>query len=86
VLREAGIETSPVHRRNDTYTVFREFAAHLPGTDAFDADHACIPIGWWLSEHDVNRIIHAVHHFEDECRPRAIPLGSACAPSGQELL
>jgi perosamine synthetase len=66
-MHRAGIAASPVHRRNDTYTVFREFAAHLPGVSAFDKEHVCIPVGWWVDDDAVQRVIRTVLEFDDSC-------------------
>lgn len=59
-MKGAGITVSQVHARNDTHTVFREFAAPLPGVEEFTAGHVCIPVGWWLGENDLEHIIRSV--------------------------
>lgn len=60
------IGTSPLFRRNDHYSAFRRFATPLPGVDEFNAEHVCIPCGWWVDDNDAQRIIEAVHRF-DKC-------------------
>lgn len=55
-----GIACNVVHVRNDRYSVFKEFAANLPGVDDFCSRMINIPCGWWLSESDVDHIIKAV--------------------------
>lgn len=61
-MAEKGIECSKVHDRNDLKTVFRRFRAgsYLPKVDHFDRYHVCIPVGWWLTDEDVNYIINCV--------------------------
>lgn len=63
-MQAAGIDASPIHVRNDQYTIFKESAAPLPGVDAFDAEHICIPVGWWLEDRDVEHIIRAVVRYD----------------------
>lgn len=61
-MAERGIETSQVHRRNDEHTAFKGSAARasLPGLDHFAAHQVSIPVGWWLSADDLERIVQAV--------------------------
>ncbi len=57
-MLENGVMVSQVHTRNDHHTAFRDFAgADLPGVDAFVDSMVCIPIGYWVSEADQDRII-----------------------------
>lgn len=63
-LASNGIESSPVHRRNDTYTAFSRstFATdELEGVEYFDARMVSIPVGQWLSDEDVNRIVTTIN-------------------------
>lgn len=62
-MDQRGIAVSQVHARNDTHTVFREYAVPLPGVDAFTAEHICIPVGAWLSDEDVAKVVEAVREF-----------------------
>ena len=72
-MADAGIAASQVHVRNDRYTVFREFAADLPGVDAFTAEAVCIPVGWWLGETELHRVMAAVYAFDSRFgRPVAV--------------
>lgn len=65
-MHSEGIDASPIHVRNDPYTIFKESAAPLPGVDAFDAEHICIPVGWWMEDPDVEHIIRAVVRYDRE--------------------
>jgi dTDP-4-amino-4,6-dideoxygalactose transaminase len=61
-MRENGIEASPVHARNDKHTAFQRCTSHrhLPGLDRFAAHEVAIPVGWWLTPDEVDRIADAV--------------------------
>lgn len=63
MLRKA-IVASPLQRRNDIYSVFRQSARELPGVDAFDREHICIPVGSWVGENEVKRVIDAVSRYK----------------------
>jgi len=61
-MAELGVECSPVHARNDKHSGFREAAVNntdLPGVDEFTAGHVAIPVGWWLSDHEVSHVIES---------------------------
>ncbi len=62
-MTEQDIMTSQVHARNDGHTVFWDFRTDLPGVDQFSAHQVCIPVGWWLTEEHVQRIIGAVDRY-----------------------
>lgn len=55
-LKDLGIMSSKVHARNDTHSMFKDFRVDLPGVDKFNQTHLCIPVGWWLTESDLNFI------------------------------
>ena len=59
-LRERGIGSSRVHARNDTHSALARFRRPLPHCEAFDQTHLCIPVGWWVSEDDRQRIAEYV--------------------------
>jgi len=59
-MRYNEVECSRVHDRNDTKTVFKKSRTYLPGVDRFDKHHVCLPVGWWLSDEDVLKIISLV--------------------------
>ncbi|MCD6175581.1 MAG: DegT/DnrJ/EryC1/StrS family aminotransferase [Planctomycetes bacterium] len=63
-MKDKQITTSAVHARNDTHTMFQDFRANLPGVDEFVSEQASIPVGWWLTEQDRNRIIEAVVEYQ----------------------
>ncbi len=65
-MKGNGVECSKVHARNDTKMIFAQSPkAVLPGVDAFDKTHVCIPCSWWLTEDDVTKIIKLVKEYRE---------------------
>lgn len=63
-LAARGIASSPVHHRNDLYEATAQFReGPLPGLDSFSAKQVSIPVGWYLTEQDKERIIDAVRSY-----------------------
>lgn len=63
-MEAKGIATDTVHVRNDRYSVFKQFRRDdLPGVDDFCSRMINIPVGWWLSDEDVQHIIRSVNEF-----------------------
>lgn len=63
-MRENGVEVGQVHRRNDAHPAFCYPNGPLPGVDHFDSTSVSIPVGWWLSDNDVRRIVELVNHWK----------------------
>lgn len=63
-MKENGVECSRVHDRNDTKTVFQNFETRLPTVDFFDEHHVCIPVGWWLTNEDAEKIAKLVNEYK----------------------
>lgn len=59
-MAEHNIAVSRVHERNDKHTCVSEFRAALPALDAFSQKMICIPVGWWVSEDDRQRIVDLI--------------------------
>jgi perosamine synthetase len=59
-LAEQGIGASKVHARNDTHSAFARFKRPLPKCEEFNRTHLCIPVGWWVSDSDRERVAQAV--------------------------
>ncbi|MCR5332957.1 MAG: DegT/DnrJ/EryC1/StrS family aminotransferase [Bacilli bacterium] len=56
-MKEEGIMTSKVHARNDTHSMFKDsYDPNLPGVESFNRTHLCIPVGWWVTKEDRERI------------------------------
>lgn len=66
-MKEKGIVVSQVHARNDTHTMFADFisAEPLETTTKFFHHQISIPVGWWLSDDDLDYIINALREFEE---------------------
>jgi dTDP-4-amino-4,6-dideoxygalactose transaminase len=62
-LNQAGIGASKVHARNDRHSAFAPFARPLPNAEAFERTHLCIPVGWWVTPQDRERVAEAVVRF-----------------------
>lgn len=61
-MKDHGIHTSQVHRRNDEHPAFPSSAPDsLPGLDAFSARQVSVPCGWWLSDDDLDRVMNAIN-------------------------
>lgn len=59
-LDSLGIEANPVHARNDIHTCVAEYRALLPGLDTVADRMVSIPVGWWLTPEDRDRVVSAV--------------------------
>jgi dTDP-4-amino-4,6-dideoxygalactose transaminase len=59
-LTAAGIGASPVHMRNDVHTCVVDHREPLPGVDRADAEMVSIPVGWWVSEEDRERVVSRI--------------------------
>lgn len=58
-----NIEVSPVHNRNDNYSIFKEYKTHLPNLDDFFSKQIAIPVGWWLSQKEVEYIVKVLNEW-----------------------
>ena len=65
-LLNRGIQSDPVHVRNDKYSVFKRFSppdGSLPGVDEFCSEHICIPVGWWLTNEELQYITEVINEY-----------------------
>ena len=63
-MKEEGIMTSKVHARNDTHSCFADsYDTNLPGVVSFNKTHLCIPVGWWVTKEDRERIAKLINKF-----------------------
>lgn len=66
-MQSYGVQVSQVHRRNDEYSVFQEFAfERLIGLDYFSERMICLPVHWGLSYEDQEYIIRLCNQFAKE--------------------
>ncbi len=63
-MRDNFVECSRVHDRNDTKTIFKKYKTYLPGVDWFDTHHCCIPVGWWLSDDEIEKIASLIAKYK----------------------
>jgi len=59
-MKEAGVMTSQVHNRNDINSCVAEFQEPLPNLDILEKELVCLPVGWWLTDSDVESIVASV--------------------------
>jgi dTDP-4-amino-4,6-dideoxygalactose transaminase len=62
-MKQKEIMASQVHVRNDLYTAFKPFRRNLPGVDEFTREQISIPVGWWVSDEDRERVSAAVEEW-----------------------
>lgn len=63
-LTTNGIASDVVHMRNDHYSVFGDFKQQdLSGTDTFCNKMINIPVGWWLSSADLDKIVDVINNY-----------------------
>ena len=55
-LKAKGIASGRVHERNDRYSMFKSSRTALPGVDDFYKTMLNIPVGWWVTPKDRERI------------------------------
>lgn len=59
-LAGEGIESDPVHYRNDRYTIFEPFRGAFPNMDAIDGKYLCIPLHMGMERDDVERVCQVI--------------------------
>jgi dTDP-4-amino-4,6-dideoxygalactose transaminase len=59
-MKEYGITTSQVHNRNDLNTCVSEYTCELPNINELEKELICIPVGWWLTQSDLDYMIEKI--------------------------
>jgi perosamine synthetase len=59
-LREAEIESDPVHFRNDQYTIFKRFRRDAPNMDRVEQRYLVLPLHTRMAEADVQRVCETI--------------------------
>ena len=67
-MKKGGVYVSQVHARNDTFTMFKDFRTPLPRVEEFVSEQVSIPVGWWLAESELDRIISLVRKYDVLCK------------------
>ena len=63
-MLEHGIATDIVHKRNDSYSVFKKYRDDdLKGLQEFESKLMNVPVGWWLTEKDREKIVETVNAY-----------------------
>ena len=62
-MKKAGIMTSQVHNRNDINSCVKKFEEKLPNLDILEKELVCIPVGWWLEQEDLEKIVANIKLF-----------------------
>lgn len=60
MMKENNIATSQVHNRNDLNSCVSEFKSELKNLDILETKLICIPVGWWLTDEELNYIVSKV--------------------------
>lgn len=60
LMKQRGVECSPVHSRNDRHPPLRGYSNSLMGTENFAAYEVAIPVGWWLSKEDREHVVESL--------------------------
>lgn len=68
-LASRGVASSPVHRSNVFHTAFARQsrgADSVPNADWFDQHQLSIPVGWWVTPEDREKVAAAVAEFAQQ--------------------
>ena len=59
-MKEAGIITSQVHNRNDINSCVSVYSEELPNLNILEKELVCLPVGWWLTEENLEHIVNTI--------------------------
>jgi len=62
-MKDKKIIVSQVHLRNDLHTCVNEYRDSLKNLDYISSRHVSIPVGWWLSNKEVEYIVSCVNEW-----------------------
>jgi dTDP-4-amino-4,6-dideoxygalactose transaminase len=66
-MEKNGVMVSAVHSRNDIHSCFKQFNTRgLPGVDEFSKRQISIPVGWWISPEDREKVMNAIEGWDKE--------------------
>lgn len=63
-MKNKGIVCSQVHKRNDVHSCVSDFICQLPNLNDIEYKYVCVPVGWWLSQEDVQYITQAIKEYD----------------------
>lgn len=62
-MKQSGVTTSQVHQRNDIHSCVSKFKTSLPNLDFIQSSYVSIPVGWWVTKKDRERICQLIKKF-----------------------
>lgn len=62
-MKEAGIMISQVHNRNDINSCVNDYLEILPNLDILEKELVCIPVGWWLTQENLDHMVNTIRTF-----------------------
>ena len=62
-MKDNGIAASQVHNRNDNHSCVSKYKTCLPNLDQLEDRLICIPVGWWLTQENLEHIVEKVKEF-----------------------
>jgi dTDP-4-amino-4,6-dideoxygalactose transaminase/GNAT superfamily N-acetyltransferase len=62
-MNENDVVVSQVHARNDKHSCTMQFETHLPNLDILESKIISIPVGWWVTNEDREKISNLIHNF-----------------------
>jgi len=60
MMASRGVAVSRVHERNDKHPCTEDFCSILPNLEEVVKKQICIPVGWWLTEEQINHIVASI--------------------------
>jgi dTDP-4-amino-4,6-dideoxygalactose transaminase len=60
MMQGRGVAVSRVHERNDIHSTVAEFQTELPRLDTLVAKMICMPVGWWVTPEQRERVTDAI--------------------------
>lgn len=66
-MKDKGIASSQVHKRNDVHTCVSDFVCELPNLTEIENHYVCIPVGWWVSDEQITFIINSIREYDSRC-------------------
>ena len=81
-MQSRGVMVSAVHQRNDVHSCVARFATMLPQLNELAEELVCIPVGWWLTAADRERIVDAIKTYSATYQAEAhLPNAPRVAPA-----
>ena len=81
-MKQREVMVSAVHQRNDVHTCVARFASMLPQLNSLADEIVCLPVGWWVTEADRERVVDAVKTFSATYQAEAKLPGAISSGSG----